>query len=155
MSKVETSYEKILREHQELHEYAQSLRSFLQGERPAIGQKGSHSWAAALASRLVGLHDKIFVHFREEEESGFMADVERWHPHAINQVDVLRKEHQEILGGFRSLLDAAMKYSEWKGPDDIHLRRESHALLDKLREHESAETEFIQRVSIEEFGRGI
>jgi len=141
-----------LQEHQELRENVSQLESFLDLPRPEIGQKGYHTWSSDLAVRLVALHDKLFRHFRTEEEGGLMDELSRMHPRAATKIDKLESEHSEILEGLRNVMSAALRYSEGKMPADPRLRQRVKKVLAKASKHEQIETEMIQELVYSDLG---
>lgn len=153
-AQLRTSFEQILEDHEQLREMNADLRAFLDEERPEIGERGFHSWAAELSQRLVLLHDKIFRHFRAEDQEGLMDDLALRHPRAAACIDMLNNEHDEILVNLRNLMSATLRYSEGKSPRDPRLRKRMLALLDQLSEHERTETDLILNVEYNDLGGG-
>lgn len=152
MINSEPSYEKVLQEHAELREQVADLTAFLKKPRPPVGDEETHTWASTLAARIVKLHDKVYVHFHEEEASGLMVDLRHAYPHAEKNIRALMDEHREILAGFRALLDAAMRYCENTPPEDARLRRRVQRLIDKLARHEARETALVQALINQDIG---
>ena len=155
MPETTTTHEwiaKVLEEHRQLNAMVADLRLFLAEPRPAVGQKGAHTWSTKLARHLVRLHDALYLHFREEEEGGMMEELTEAHPRATGAVEGLIGDHEEILRGLRRCTAGAMKYSEGREPADAGLRRRLTRILDCLHEHEVAETDLIQRLEYEMVG---
>lgn len=150
--KTRDTLESALREHRELRGIVEDLRLFLGRERPAIGEKGYHTWAADLSARLVHLHDKLFRHFRDEEQSGMLQDLGRLHPRATSQIGTLEAQHGEILGLLRETMTDTLSYSEGRSPADSRLRQRVNELLGKADEHEKAETELLQELLYSDLG---
>ncbi len=124
----------------------EDLKGFLDAPRPNIGERGSHGWAAGMAVKLIQLHDRLFRHFRDEETSETLRDLSMKRPHVHRAFELLRLDHDRILAELRSILGAAMIYSEGKPPENPQLRRWTLSMLDSLSRHEHAETELFQRV---------
>ncbi|MFQ5349622.1 MAG: hemerythrin domain-containing protein, partial [Thermoanaerobaculia bacterium] len=141
-------------EHRRLNAMVADLREFLQQPRPAVGEKGAHSWSTELTRRLVRLHDSLSRHFQEEEEGGMMEELTEAHPRATGAVESLVHEHEEILRGLRRCTAGAMEYSDGIEPAEASLRRRLVTILDCLHQHEVAETDLIQRLEYEEIGPG-
>jgi hypothetical protein len=152
MTEVRTKFEKILEEHRQLRCTIDELREFLQAPRPEIGHKGYHTWASSLAEKLTGLHSMVYRHFREEERSGFLEELLEVHPQAERTVDVLRRDHDRILADFRAVLGATLVYAEGKAPERPQLRQWTLAVLDQLSQHESDETELVQKLTYHDLG---
>jgi len=147
-------FEQILEDHEALRSMIADLRAFLEDKRPEIGQRGFHTWAADLSHRLVSLHDKIFRHFRAEDQEGLMDDLAMRHPSAAARIENLNKEHDDILLNLRNLMSATLRYSEGKSPRDPRLRKRMLSLLDQLNEHERTETDLILNVEYNDLGEG-
>ena len=157
MPETPTTHEwisKVLEEHRQLNEMVAELREFLDEPRPAVGEKGAHTWSTQLTQRLVRLHDALYLHFREEEEGGMMEDLTEAHPRATGAVESLFSDHEKILRGLRRCTAGAMEYSEGHEPEDAGLRRRLARILDCLHHHEMEETDLIQRLEYEMIGPG-
>lgn len=154
MIETRTSFDTVVEQHEELRELIADLREFLQGPRPESGKKGSHTWAFSLSEKLTRFHDKIFRHFREEEETGFLEELRRDNPSATHQLDALQADHATILADVRALLGATLAYGEGKPTSRPRLRRWTTSILDQLSEHERQETELLQRTYCEDLGLG-
>jgi iron-sulfur cluster repair protein YtfE (RIC family) len=154
MSETKTNFDTIVDQHQQLRRMIAELRAFLEEPRPEVGAKGSHSWASSLTEMLLRLHDKLFRHFREEERSGFLDELEREYPRAMHEIATLRSDHDRLLGDLRAILSAGMTYAEGKQPGNPQLRRWVVSLLDQISQHESEETELMQRLLVRDIGRG-
>jgi hypothetical protein len=150
--KTKEAFEEALREHSELRDSIEEMRKFLEGPRPEIGQKGYHTWASDLSGRLVGLHDKLFRHFRNEEETGVLKDLERLAPQATSKISAFEGEHGEILAGVRDVMNATLSYSVGEEPLDPKLRQRIRMILDQTAEHERAETDLIQDLLYSDLG---
>ena len=142
----------VMEEHRELNALVSNLRDFLDRPRPKIGDQGSHRWAAELSGHLVKLHDRLFRHFRYEEQGGMVEDLLERHPRASDRIESVMGEHPEMLDCCRTLLTDCLAYSEGTRPEDPALRRRLLALLDQLHEHERQETDLIQRLEYRDTG---
>ncbi len=151
---IEDALEKCLRQHKELRDVIDEIRGYLLQPRPEIGESGCHTWAAALSERMLRLHDQLFRHFRDEEQDGVLDELATRHPGSTSQIDLLQGEHKEILSGIRGLLDDTLIYSEGGEPTDARLRERLSALLDRLGQHETTETELIQSIEYLDLGEG-
>jgi len=147
-----SSLRDALQEHQDLREIVSQLESFLDLPRPEIGQTGYHTWATDLAGRLVALHDKLFRHFRSEEEGGLLEDLARMNSSAVGKIDKLGSEHGQILEGLRNVMSAALRYSEGKEPEDPRLRQRVRNVLEQTGNHERVETDLIQEIVYSDLG---
>lgn len=146
--------DKVLLEHRQLDAMVADLRRFLAAERPAPGESGAHTWSAELTRRLVLLHDRLFRHFREEEEGGMVEEISRRHPRAARAVEELVDEHRQMLGRLRRITARAMQYGEGEAPSKPELRSQLTELLDLLNHHERTETGLIHQLEIQELGQG-
>jgi len=154
MQKVDELFRRVLDEHRELRALGGELSEFLERPRPEVGQNGAHTWAASLARMLVTFHDKVFRHFRDEEDSGCLDELVAAKPRAARAVDALREEHGRLLADLRSALDSAMMYSESKPPECLTLRRATRSILERFDRHEHEETELIQSLLCDDLGLG-
>ena len=132
--------------HPSMQRAIEDLKGFLDAPRPDVGERGSHGWAAGMAEKLVQLHDRLFRHFRAKEMSESLRDLSVKRPHIYRAFEALRLDHDQILADLRSILGAAMIYSEGKSPENLRLRRWTRSVLDRLSRHEHEETELFQRV---------
>lgn len=146
--------DKVLEEHRELRAMIAGLREFLDRPRPEAGAEGSHTWSAALSRRLIDLHDKLFRHFRYEEEGGVVEELTTAHPGSADRIRAILGEHPEMLRQARRITDDVLRYSEGRKPEDARLRRRINRLLDQLESHEKDETALIQRLEYRDFGVG-
>ena len=154
MQEVGTGIDEIVDEHRELRKMTAALRAFLEAPRPQVGAPGAHTWAAEFAEHLLKLHDKVFRHFRHEERSGVLEEIGRENPQAAAAVEVLGRDHDRMLADLRTLLGAAMVYSEAKAPEDSRLRRWALSTLSHLEQHEHEETELMQKTFCLDLGLG-
>jgi hypothetical protein len=148
------SFQQVLDEHDEICGLVSELRAFLEEDRPEIGAEGCHRWATKLSGTLVTLHDQLFRHFRHEASVGLLDKLEEEHPGASRQITALRTDHDEILTGVRNLMTDTLRYSEGAEIDDPRLRTRLTGLLDRLGEHEQAETDLVQRLEYMDLGTG-
>lgn len=144
----------VAREHRELRKTVAGLRRFVEQPRPGLGEDGQHTWAAELAGRLVALHDKLFRHFRHEEQGGMVEDLQRHHPEASRKIEILVDEHPRMLRQLREIVTATLKYSEGQTPSDQRLRQRLIAFLDRMERHDRGETELIQGLAYHDLGAG-
>ena len=142
----------LLEGHHSMQNAIEDLKGFLDEPRPGVGKRGSHSWAAGMAEKLMQLHDRLFRHFRAEEMSESLRDLSVNRPHIHRSFEALRLDHDRILADLRSILGAAMIYSEGKPPENPQLRRWALSVLDRLSRHEHEETELFQRVLYHDTG---
>jgi iron-sulfur cluster repair protein YtfE (RIC family) len=154
MPEVQSSFEKVIAEHRELRQMVQGMCEFLQQERPEVGTEGAHQWAATLSERLVKLHDKLFLHFREEDESGMFQELAEKFPRASTALENLDREHKEMLSELREIVSSTMSYSEEDSSAGPGLRQRTCGLLDKLIHHEEQETNLIEKLYYDDIGVG-
>jgi iron-sulfur cluster repair protein YtfE (RIC family) len=149
-----TPFEQVRREHDEFKAMIASIREFVEHPRPGVGDPEGHSWAVDLSKLLVSLHDKLVGHFHHEEQGGLFETLADREPGSIRQIESLKGEHGEILGQVRELMTGALTYSEGAPGDDPHLRQRVTVVLDRLGDHEMAETELMQTVEYRDLGTG-
>jgi hypothetical protein len=142
----------VLEDHRLLRQMLDDFEAFLARPRPPIGEKGYHTWGSELAQRLVTLHDRLFRHFRREEEGGLFEELRMQHPRATPRLDRCLGEHPTILRSLRELMDEALGYSQGDEPVDPRLRRRVGAVLRQLERHEEYETDLFQRLSMRDLG---
>ena len=145
MSGVEKdfSFETILEQHRTLLESVHKLQSYLEEPRPRPGSKAAMLWATSLSEKLLKLYDQLVEHFREEETSGALEELRRRHPQAVDDIALIRCEHEEILQDLRETLETCMIYAEGKALENPRLRRAILDVLQKLRNHERRESDLI------------
>ena len=145
-AQAKPSAERILREHRELRTLLDELSLFTVEPRPGIGEMGYHTWGAALARHLVELHDRLFRHFRTEDESGFFVQVKKQRPRYAKVVDRIFAEHPLFLTEIQSIVGDCLAYSTGNAPDEPRLRLRLRTLLDRLKDHEERESDLLQRL---------
>jgi iron-sulfur cluster repair protein YtfE (RIC family) len=148
-----SSFGGIEEEHDRLRETIASMRTMLETPRPAVGDPASHAWAAELSDVLITFHDEVSHHFREEEASGFLAELERVYPQAMHRIDLLRREHDRILAEVREVLGATHAYAAGRSPENPALRRWILSILDRLTKHEQDEGKLMQKLLYTDFGQ--
>jgi len=149
-----TWVKQMLEEHAELRAILGTTREFLENPRPDPGESGFHRWATAMSKQLVELYDALFRHFREEECCGVFQDLIQRYPRATDRVTRFQKQHGSLLGDLRELMNEVMEYSAGHAPDDPRLRRKLENVLNRVEEHESGETDLMQRMLYNDLGEG-
>ncbi|UCC28985.1 MAG: hemerythrin domain-containing protein [Phycisphaerales bacterium] len=148
------SFDKVVEEHRELRDMIEKFRGFLGERQPDIGDEQLHGWAASLARQLETLHDKLFLHFQEEEQVGVLEELAEQFPRAISAIKRLEDEHGQILGEVRNTVTASKILAEGKPPSGPDLRDRAVSLLDQLAQHERVETDLMERLHCEDLGTG-
>lgn len=146
--------DQMLEEHEELRARIEEIRIFLKDPRPRPGDPGAQTWCASLAQLLVDLHDRLFRHFRtEEQDDGFAALAQRrtW---AFSRLQDLIDEHTELLGELKGVIETTVGYSTATDAEDRRIRRRMIAMLEKLESHEQRETDLLQRLYYDDLGIG-
>jgi len=149
---LKSTFDQVIEEHRELRRMIEDLRRYLEKPHTQVADGTAHVWASVLAEQLVKLHDKLFLHFREEEQAGVLDDLAREFPRAGNAVERLRGEHVEVLGEVREILGAALTCSEERPLPGLSVSGRAMSLLERLERHERKETELIERLYCEELG---
>jgi hypothetical protein len=152
LSELKASFDQVVEEHRELQRMIQELRGHLERPQPQLTGGTSHVWASVLAQQLVRLHDKLFLHFRKEEQAGILDELAKEFPRASRAVERLRDEHGEVLVEVREILGAAMSCAAEKPPPGPSVSGRTMSLLDRLDRHERKETDLIERLYCEELG---
>jgi len=150
----ETVYQKSLREQGELRDMNERLIEFLERPRPKATAPEAHEWACLLNEQLVQLHQKISLHFREEDGAGVLSRLAEHYPHAAERLEALRGEHDRIHDDLQQIVSASMSYAAAKTPDNPKLRERTRALLDTIAQHESRETALILDLISTDVGSG-
>lgn len=148
----ETPYQQVLDDHRQLRRMVNEIREYIERPRPDLDDPNCHAWATQLSQKVLGLHEKLFHHFQEEEISGYLDDLAQAHPRALRSVENLRAEHDEILEELRGILMAAMVYGEGREPSNPRLRTWMQAILDKIHHHDEEETELYMQLDFEDLG---
>ncbi len=153
MDNVQAPFEKVVEEHRELQQMTQELSCFLNRPQPEFTDEDSHIWAGELAERLVRLHRKVFLHVREEEQTGGILDelVERY-PRATKKVQDLQDEHDQLLAEMRAIVASTMIRAENKLPTEPDLCGRTKRLLKQIAQHRKTENDLIMRVYWEDLG---
>jgi len=154
MAAIKATFDQVAQQHEEIHGIVAEIRLFLETPRPDVGEKGAHSWSTNLSEHLLLLHDKLYRHFRDEERTGFLGELNRAFPRASRAIDALCKEHDWILRNLGSLLSASICYSAGRAPENPQLRRWALSLVEHLERHEREETDLYQRLQYEDLGVG-
>ena len=154
MDDLKASVDKVTSEHRELREMIQAIRDSLQSPEPLVAERQVRTWAESLAQRLLTLHDRLFLHFREEKEAGVLDELVGRFPRAQRTISALEEEHDELLGEMRKLVAVAFSHAENKPTEGPDLASRTVTLLDKLTSHEERETELIERLYCEDLGTG-
>jgi hypothetical protein len=144
--------ERILREHRELRTLLDDLSLYTVEPRPGIGEMGYHTWGASLSRHLVELHDRLYRHFRTENESGFFDQLKKQKPRNAKVVDAILEEHPLFLAEIQSMVGDCLAYSGGNEPDDPRLRLRLKTLLDRLGDHEERESDLLQRLHGRDIG---
>ncbi len=147
MSEVrrEFSFETILQQHHDLLAWVRDLQGRLEEPRPRPGTHAAMTWATGISERLLKLYDQLVLHFREEEGSGALDELQRRHPQSADDIALMRSEHEEILQALQECLDTCMLYAAGRTVENPHLRRAILDVLHKLRDHERRESDLIAR----------
>jgi hypothetical protein len=154
MDDQKTSLEKVVEEHRELRTLLRELSCFMEKHPPESTVDDSHIWAGDLAERLVRLHRKLFLHFREEARAGVLEELAERFPRATRTIQTLQDEHDQLLGEIRAIVAATMIRVEDKLSSELDLRGRTLKLIKRLTRHEEAETDLIQRLYWEDLGGG-
>ncbi|MCB9832945.1 MAG: hemerythrin domain-containing protein [Planctomycetes bacterium] len=101
-----------------------------------------------LERELRGLIDRLRAHFRYEEAGGYMAGVGVEKPHLAAEILRLREGHDELRDEMARLEEASFEDGPIAG-----FRQEIRAFLGRIRHHEQAENEVLERFITEEYGR--
>ena len=144
---------RIQQEHDQLRRTIASMQSLLQKPRPAVGDPAGPDWASELSDALTSFHDEVSDHFREEEHSGFLSELEKAYPQATHRIDLLKREHDRILAEIRDALAATHVYAAGKSPENPALRRWTLSILDRLSKHEREEGELLQKLLYTDLGQ--
>ncbi len=148
-----SGFGRIEQEHDHLQETIESIRAVLHKVRRTADTPAGLGWASELADVLTNFHDELFRHFRDEEQSGFLAEMERIFPHAKHRIDLLCREHDRILAEIRDILAATIVYAAGRAPEPLSLQRWTLSILDRISQHEHDEGELLQKLLNTDLGQ--
>jgi len=139
-------YRKAMEEHKEIRAILTRLHAALRcGEETPVSSFGD------LCEMVAELSTHLRAHFAIEEDGGFMTPVLEERPNAVDTVDRLKGEHEEILDQcdeIQRILQSSSASSDQV--DGICERLRS--LIEQLHEHERLEDELIQSVFVDDMG---
>jgi len=142
-----TVADEILREHEVVREIIRQLELLVE-EGGFVEQEPE--WSRRLSNELAAFRRHLQRHFALEEEGGFMLDVVTLMPHASEQVEKLRQEHDEILRAVDELIRDAGLLVSGSSLMAMEFRDRVLQVLSTIRRHETEENELIQRVLYQE-----
>jgi hypothetical protein len=134
-----TDHAQVRREHEELLHGLQRIQGLLQHE-PAGGQVGS--WAERLRGELQSMSSRLVSHF-EHEEHGLYKTLVAQSSSPVQQMDALLAEHGSFVNDLESIADDNLSPSTTPSYGDVKQRLTGW--LQRLRDHERRETDFIAR----------
>ena len=140
---------KVLEEHNILRENISTLSKKIEMEIP---DEKYEEWRLEFMWQLRDFRNHCLKHFDFEELGGFMKDVLNDAPETKTVVCKLEEEHTKIIKELDSILDD-LKLLEKKEPEKLNnLKSDVKHLIIKLKAHEKAENDLIQKVYSQEYG---
>jgi len=140
---------KVLEEHNILRENISTLSKKIEMEIP---DEKYEEWRLEFMWQLRDFRNHCLKHFDFEELGGFMKDVLNDAPETKTVVGKLEEEHTKIIKELDSILDD-LKLLEKKEPEKLNnLKSDVKHLIIKLKAHEKAENDLIQKVYSQEYG---
>jgi len=140
---------KVLDEHNILRKNISTLSGKIEMEIP---DEKYEEWRLEFMWQLRDFRNHCLKHFDFEELGGFMKDVLNDAPETKKVVNKLEEEHTKIIKELDSILDD-LKILEKKDPDKLsNLKSDVKHLIIKLKAHEKAENDLIQKVYSQEYG---
>ena len=138
-------------DHVRLHAMMSSISEFLEEDLdPAYFLR----WKVESLFQLRDFHNQLAKHFDLEELGGFFTEVLRLSPESANRIEHLIEDHSEILQILEKRI-AALRAAEGPLPDtqDV-LRHDLQSIIQRLRGHESLETELLYAAHYQVYGAG-
>ena len=140
---------KVLEEHNILKENINTLSKNIEKDVP---DDKYEEWRLEFMWQLRDFRNHCLKHFDFEELGGFMKDVLNDAPETKTVVGKLEEEHTKIIKELDSILDD-LKLLEKKEPEKLNnLKSDVKHLIIKLKAHEKAENDLIQKVYSQEYG---
>lgn len=134
--------EQVEQQHEEIRQSIAEIHRVL-----AAGE----STAPQLAARLKAFCSMLDDHFRTEEADGFFDQITDQAPRLSPRADKLCHEHQQMLGGAKSLVKQAIDgdgSQAWRET----LNKAFHEFSRSLMHHESEENELLQQAYTDDIG---
>jgi hypothetical protein len=110
------------------------------GTLEATVQPTTSAGIEVLRSRLASAHTRLVDHFRLEEENGYMDAVRKREPRLEKTIELLAREHRELLNSLANLTEQANNSAAIDGP----LRSNVRSWVEAVRRHEHQENELVQ-----------
>jgi iron-sulfur cluster repair protein YtfE (RIC family) len=144
----------IIDDHERLRDVLAQLRGYLEAPQPELGGEDREEWAATLSDHVYKLHGRLRAHFRHEDESGIIEDLEVSYPRAARKLAQVHGEHDQILSDLRTVLNDTMAFAAGLPSAAPGLRERLLAILNHLSSHEQREVELVQSVLYTDIGAG-
>ena len=140
---------KVLEEHNILKENINTLSKNIETE---VQDDKYEEWRLEFTWQLRDFRNHCLKHFDFEELGGFMKDVLNDAPETKNVVKKLEDDHTKIIQEMDDILDD-LKSQEKKDSDKLELLKSNvKHLIIKLKAHEKAENDLMQKVYSQEYG---
>ena len=140
---------KVMEEHNILRENISTLSTKIEMDIP---DEKYEDWRLEFMWQLRDFRNHCLKHFDFEELGGFMKEVLNEAPETKTVVKKLEDEHTKIIKELDNILDD-LKSQEQKDADKLEkLRGNVKHLIIKLKAHEKAENNLIQKVYSQEYG---
>ena len=140
---------KVMDEHNILRENISTLSKKIEMEIP---DDKYEDWRLEFMWQLRDFRNHCLKHFDFEELGGFMKDVLNDAPETITVVNKLEDDHTKIIKELDDILDD-LKSQEIKETEHLEkLKSNVKHLIIKLKAHEKAENDLIQKVYSQEYG---
>jgi hemerythrin-like domain-containing protein len=140
---------KVMEEHNILRENISTLSSKIEMEIP---DEKYEEWRLEFMWQLRDFRNHCLKHFDFEELGGFMKDVLNEAPETKNIVIKLEDEHTKIIKELDKILDDLKSLEQRDAEKLEQLRSNVKHLIIKLKAHEKAENDLIQKVYSQEYG---
>ncbi|MFQ5751536.1 MAG: hemerythrin domain-containing protein [bacterium] len=109
-------------------------------------------WRLEFLWRLRDFRTHLQKHFDLEEEGGFMNELLKEAPQALNSIKKLETEHDQIVSDLDGIL-TQLKELELKDDRKLaDIQNRVTTLVSTIQKHESAENELMQKVYCQEYG---
>lgn len=140
---------KVMDEHNILRQNISTLSSKIELDIP---DEKYEEWRLEFMWQLRDFRNHCLKHFDFEELGGFMKDVLNDAPETKKIVKKLEEDHTKIIKELDDILDD-LKAQENKNSENLELLKSNvKHLIIKLKAHEKAENDLIQKVYSQEYG---
>lgn len=140
---------RVVNEHNILRENISSLTEKVEANIP---DEKYEEWRLEFMWQLRDFRNHCLKHFDFEELGGFMKDVLNNSPESLKTVKKLEEDHSGIIKELDQILDDLKLLEEKESLKLEELKGDVKHLIIRLKAHEKAENDLIQKVYSQEYG---